>query len=68
MNSLYGWQNSMWGSGLGIKDSVKETLDNALDVEWVDLILAARNMGITVDNVRAFISKHWALCNDEDYL
>lgn len=28
---------------------------NGLDEEWVDLILTARNMGMTVVEVRAFV-------------
>lgn len=51
---------------IGIR--AKETLENDLDVEWIDLVLTAKNMGIAVDEVRAFINEHQPLSNDEEYL
>lgn len=47
---------------------MKETLKNVFDKEWVDLVLTAKNMGITVDEVRAFISEPESLSNDGVYL
>ncbi|ASK62773.1 hypothetical protein CFK37_11770 [Virgibacillus phasianinus] len=37
--------------------SMKEPLENSLDGEWIDLILIAKEIGLTSVEVRAFINK-----------
>ncbi|WP_084822104.1 anti-repressor SinI family protein [Bacillus sp. SA1-12] len=32
--------------------------ENSLDEEWVDLILYARELGISVEEIREFFNKH----------
>jgi DNA-binding transcriptional MerR regulator len=37
--------------------SVKTTVVEELDQEWLDLMLEARNLGISIDEIREFLQK-----------
>lgn len=51
-----------------IKDSMKEALENSLDREWIDLVLFAKNNGLTTVEVRTFINEHQEVSTNKKYL
>lgn len=55
---------------VGISIRVREALGNGngLDGEWIDLILTAKDIGLSVGEVSAFINEHQAFRDNELYL
>ncbi|WP_404454135.1 anti-repressor SinI family protein [Virgibacillus necropolis] len=51
-----------------IKSSMKESLENSLDEEWVDLVLHAKSAGLTSTEVRKFIIEHRDFRSKKIYL
>lgn len=40
-----------------LNESIKKKSTNELDLEWFTLILEAKSMGITVDEIRKFLER-----------
>lgn len=51
----------------GLAVSVTKSMDTQqLDKEWIDLILAARNMGLSLEEVRAFLKESGETRSDQE--
>ncbi|MGF3103678.1 anti-repressor SinI family protein [Rossellomorea sp. DUT-2] len=37
--------------------TTENTCENKLDKEWIELIIEARNLGISIDEIREFLNR-----------